>query len=158
MSIDEAELTNENALRATCHPRTQSINANMSPFSVFSTSIRDSLSHLVASNPDIAVQKGGLFIPDYSVLIVTDCQFIVIKRSQYWAARRATLMEMEHRIESSEDFFTKEWNQAEKASIKDNSSKEVLGKDMESLSLVSGDDLEERYTCQEATREKTLWR
>ncbi|XP_014665971.1 PREDICTED: metal transporter CNNM4-like [Priapulus caudatus] len=89
---------------------------------------------------DIAHPKSVVFTPDYSVHLVTDCQLVLIKRSQYWAARRTTLMEMEHRIESSEDFFTMEWTSAEKASMKDQS----LIADAETSSATLGDDVAAR--------------
>jgi metal transporter CNNM len=38
------------------------------------------------------------FVPDYSVKAVTDLVYIVIKRSLYLAAKRATLMERSHKI------------------------------------------------------------
>nr|XP_002737208.2 PREDICTED: metal transporter CNNM2-like [Saccoglossus kowalevskii] len=72
----------------------------------------------IQSNPGSAPSVH--YVPDYSVLIKSDMQYLKIRKNMYLAARRATQMEhqLSHNTSTAnhghyaEDFFTKEWNRA----------------------------------------------
>ncbi|XP_077991923.1 metal transporter CNNM2-like [Glandiceps talaboti] len=71
--------------------------------------------HSTHSNPG-SVTSTSPYVPDYSVMIKSDVQFLKIRRSMYLAARRATQMEQQRmgsqEHTGAEDFFQKEWKKA----------------------------------------------
>lgn len=73
---------------------------------------------------DIVYSKNHMYVPDYTVRALDDLEYIKIKRHQYVAARRATLMERQPktpreddtRPATDEDAFSVEWKRANQMS------------------------------------------
>ncbi|XP_070540255.1 unextended protein-like isoform X2 [Ptychodera flava] len=83
---------------------------------MFSATSKGSI-HSIHSNPGSLGRTH--YIPDYSVFIKSDVQYLKIRRHMYVAARRATQMERErqgsvdNQDTNVEDFFQKEWKKVE---------------------------------------------
>lgn len=81
---------------------------------------KDAFSSNSASNlNDLVYSKGHVYIPDFTVRALTDIEFIKVRRHQYIAAQRATLMERQPKTPreesdaTSEDPFSSEWKKAQ---------------------------------------------
>lgn len=73
--------------------------------------------HSASNLNDLVYSKGHQYIPDYTVRAITDVEFIKIRRHQYVAAQRATLMERRPKTprgteQLDEDAFKAEWQKA----------------------------------------------
>lgn len=65
-----------------------------------------------SSSDSIYVMKSEPYVPDFSVRATTNLQYLLIKRGQYIAARRATLLSLSQNASPQDDTFTKEWTKA----------------------------------------------
>ena len=68
---------------------------------------------------DLVYSKGHVYIPDFTVRAMSDIEFVKVKRHQYIAAKRATLMERQPKTPReqadaavTEDPFSAEWKKA----------------------------------------------
>ncbi len=74
---------------------------------------------------------GALYFPDYTVRPTTDCQVLIITRSQYLAACKATKFEQEKHLlegsrnESKSDVFAREWERAETRDLESRTGSEL---------------------------------
>ncbi|XP_067952113.1 metal transporter CNNM2-like isoform X1 [Watersipora subatra] len=82
---------------------------------------KDAFSSNSASNlQDLVYSKGHMYIPDFTVKALTDLEFVKVRRHQYIAAQRATLMERQPKTPrdtadpgpTEEDPFIAEWKKA----------------------------------------------
>lgn len=80
-------------------------------FILFFTGVNDSIL-APTSNSDSIYAKTSPYIPDFSLRAVSQLLFLRLRRGQYIAARRATLMGRSHIQNSEDETFTKEWKKA----------------------------------------------
>ena len=80
---------------------------------------KDAFTSNSASNlNDLVYSKGHQYVPDFTVRALTDIEYIKVRRHQYIAAQRATLMERRPKTprdnaeQTPEDPFNKEWRLA----------------------------------------------
>lgn len=70
----------------------------------------------ISSASENVYSNASTYVPDFTVKSMTDMQYLRIRRGQYVAARRATMMERHPRTpdfdNTNEDPFTKEWKRA----------------------------------------------
>ncbi|KAJ8317655.1 hypothetical protein KUTeg_005559 [Tegillarca granosa] len=64
------------------------------------------------SNSDSIYEKNSPYIPDFSIRAISQLLFLRLRRAQYIAARRATLMGRSKMHNLEDETFTKEWKKA----------------------------------------------
>ncbi|XP_033123822.1 metal transporter CNNM4-like [Anneissia japonica] len=86
------------------------------PASMVTTTTKGSTQSIVSTTSNVTVH----YLPDFSVRIASDVQFLRVTRAQYQAARAATKMELDKKEGSenvADEIFKKEWKKVSECEV-----------------------------------------